>query len=62
MVVVFRDKPPNRYALAWDLFPTSRFRFTKDLEKISEELLLYINNYCKTTIIWYGMQESNPHS
>ena len=27
MVVVYLGKPPNRYALAWDLFPTSRSSF-----------------------------------
>lgn len=34
---------------------------TKDLEKISEEQLLYINNVCKTNIIWSGWQDSNLH-
>ena len=41
MAVVDLGQLPNRYALAWDLYPTSRFSFTKDLEKILEEYILH---------------------
>ena len=34
---------------------------TKDLEKISEEQLLYIKTYYMSTIIWSGWQDLNLH-